>query len=67
MRKRLCYRVLLRFEGKYPLGEMCRTLGISYSGYYKWRKRQQQPDRDEILSEMIKQRFKSSNNSAGYR
>lgn len=67
MRKRLCYRVLFRFEGKYPLGEMCRTLGISYSGYYKWRKRQQQPDRDEILSEMIKQRFKSSNNSAGYR
>jgi transposase InsO family protein len=59
--------VLFRFEGKYPLGEMCRTLGISYSGYYKWRKRQQQPDRDEILSEMIKQRFKSSNNSAGYR
>jgi len=67
VRKRLCYRVLFRFEGKYPLGEMCRTLGISYSGYYKWRKRQQQPDRDEILSEMIKQRFKSSNNSAGYR
>lgn len=67
MRNRLCYRVLLRFEGKYPLGEMCRILGISYSGYYKWRKRQQQPDRDETLAEMIKQRFKSSNNSAGYR
>lgn len=67
MRKRLCYRVLLRFEGKYPLCEMCRVLEVSYSGYYKWRKRQQQPDRDTFLADMISERFKASNSSAGYR
>jgi transposase InsO family protein len=63
----LCYRVLLRFEGKYPLGEMCSLLEVSYSGYYKWRKRQQEPDRDTQLAEKIADRYRASNNSAGYR
>jgi putative transposase len=67
VRKRLCYQVLLRFEGKYPLGEMCSLLVVSYSGYYKWRSRQQQPDRDKRLVEMISERYHASNNSAGYR
>lgn len=67
MRKRLCYRVLLRFEGRYPLGEMCRLLGVTYSGYYKWRKRQQRPDRDAWLAGLIKDRYTASKNSAGYR
>jgi transposase InsO family protein len=59
--------VLLRFEDKYPLGEMCSLLVVSYSGYYKWRSRQQQPDRDERLAEMISERYHASNSSAGYR
>ncbi len=67
MRKRLCYRVLLRFEGKYPLGEMCRVLQVSYSGYYKWRRRQQEPDRDKLLAERIMERFNASKHSSGYR
>ena len=67
MRKRICYQVIFRFEGKYPLGDMCRILGVSYSGYYKWRKCQQLPDRDEKLSKLILERYKASNNSAGYR
>lgn len=67
MRKRLCYRVIFRFEGKYPLGNMCRALNVSYSGYYKWRKRYQQPDRDAQLSQLIQTRYAASNKSAGYR
>lgn len=46
---------------------MCRTLGVSYSGYYKWRRRQQQPDRDSFIAEIVRERFRASNNSAGYR
>lgn len=46
---------------------MCKALEVSYSGYYKWRKRQQQPDRDSWLMEMIQERYEASNNSAGYR
>jgi len=67
MRQRLCYRVIFRFDGKYPLGEMCKVLGVSYSGYYKWRKRQQRPDRDVRLAEMIGDIYRASNSSAGYR
>lgn len=67
MRRCLCYRVLFRFEGRYPLCEMCSLLGVSYSGYYKWRKRQQRPDRDCRLEELIRERYRASKNSAGYR
>lgn len=67
MRRRFCYRVLFRFEGRYPLCEMCSLLGVSYSGYYKWRKRQQRPDRDGRLEELIRERYRVSKNSAGYR
>lgn len=67
MRRRLSYRVLFRFEGRYPLCEMCNLLGGSYSGYYKWRKRQQRPDRDARLEELIRERYRGSKNSAGYR
>lgn len=67
MRRRFCYRVLFRFEGRYPLCEMCSLLGVSYSSYYKWRKRQQRPDRDGRLEELIRERYRASKNSAGYR
>ncbi|MEG6586533.1 IS3 family transposase [Dendrosporobacter sp. 1207_IL3150] len=67
MRIGLCYRTIFRFEGKYPLGEMCRFFKVSYSGYYKWRKRQQKPDRDTWGLNLIQERYKISNNSAGYR
>lgn len=46
---------------------MCKALGVSYSGYYKWRRRQQQPDRDALLVQLIQSRYAASNNSAGYR
>lgn len=67
MRTRTCYRVIFRFEGKYLLGDMCRVFGVSYSGYYKWRKRQQIPDRDLKLSKLILERYQASKKSAGYR
>lgn len=67
MRVRLCYRIIYRFEGKYLLGEMCKCLDVSYSGYYKWRRRQQQPNKNAQLIQMIQSRYNASNSSAGYR
>lgn len=67
MNKKLYYRVILRFESKYLIGDMCRLFEVSYSGYYKWRLRQQQPDRDMWLTEKIQERYVASKNSAGYR
>jgi putative transposase len=61
------YRVLLRFEGKYRIGEMCQVFDVGYSGYYKWRRRKQMPDRDAPLMELIQARYDASNQSAGYR
>lgn len=67
MSKALCYRVILRFQDKHPISDMCRLFHVSYSSYYKWRLRQQQPDRDEYLMEKIQERYLSSQKSAGYR
>jgi transposase InsO family protein len=46
---------------------MCKVFGVGYSGYYKWRKRQGQPDRDECLMTLISEKYEASNHSAGYR
>jgi len=62
-----CFRIVLRFESKYPIGEMCHILGVSYSSYYKWKLRQQKPDRDLQLIELITDRYEKSKKSAGYR
>lgn len=62
-----CFRIVLRFESKYPIGEMCHVLGVSYSSYYKWKLRQQKPDRDLQLIELITDRYEKSQKSAGYR
>ena len=59
--------MILRFEGRYSLYGMCRVFGVSYSGYYKWRKRQPLPDPDAALIQLIQHRYEASNNSAGYR
>ena len=67
MKRKLAFRTIFRFEGKYPLGEMCKVFNVSYSSYYKWRQRQRQQCRDARLEELIKERYKASNRSAGYR
>ena len=67
MNKKLCYRVILRFESKYLIRDMCRLFEVSYSSYYKWRLRQQRPDCDLWLTEKIQERYAASKNSAGYR
>lgn len=61
------YRVIFRFENRYPIGEMCKIFDVAYSGYYKWKKRQQEPDRDKQLMELIQERYEASNHSSGYR
>jgi len=48
----LKYRIVAVFADKYPLKDLCRVLSVSYSGYYKWKRRQDLPDRDESLLEL---------------
>ena len=61
------YRVIYRFETKYRIGQMCNFFHVTYAGYYKWRKQQRQPDKDQWLMDLIRERYEASKRSAGYR
>lgn len=50
---KLKYRVIERFRGKYSIEAMCRMFEVSRSGYYAWRKRQNQEDKDQWLIDLI--------------
>ena len=47
------YRVIERFRGKYSIEAMCKVFEVSRSGYYAWRKRQQQEAKDQWLIELV--------------
>jgi len=53
------YDVIAGYVGEYALSTRCRTLGVSVSGYYAWRRRT--PSRhqqvDEVLGVQIQQAF----------
>ena len=50
---KLKYRVIERFRGQYSIDAMCRFFEVSRSGYYAWRRKQQQPAKDQWLVDMI--------------
>ena len=47
------YRVIERFRGKYSVEAMCKVFEVSRSGYYAWRGRQGQENRDQQLLDLI--------------
>lgn len=67
MKASLKYRIIALFTDKYPLKDLCQVLGVSYSGYYKWKRRRNLPDKDETLLELISVIYGASKGSAGYR
>ena len=50
---KLKYRVIERFRGKYSVEAMCKVFEVSRSGYYAWRGRQGQENRDQQLLDLI--------------
>ena len=64
---KLKYRVIERFKGKYSIKDMCRIFGVSRSGYYDWRKRQDMPNKDQWLIDLIVQAQKESKQTYGHR
>lgn len=64
---KLKYRVIERLKGKYSINALCRILEVSRSGYYSWRKRQNQPSKDRWLVDLIVECQKSTQQTYGYR
>ena len=50
---KLKYRVIERFRGKYSISAMCKLFEVSRSGYYAWRNRREQPNKDQWLLDLI--------------
>lgn len=67
MVKRIVYRVIFRFSGKYPVTAMCRLFGVSRSGYYSWIKVTERPDKDKPLLALIVQCHTETDQTYGYR
>ena len=61
------YRVIERFRGKYSIEDMCKVFGVSRSGYYDWRNRQEQPNKDQWLIDLITQAQIKSKQTYGHR
>ena len=61
------YRVIERFRGKYSIEAMCKVFGVSRSGYYDWRNRQDKPNKDQWLIDLITQAQIASKQTYGHR
>ena len=61
------FRTIHRFRDKYAIEELCRIIGCSRSGYYKWLRRQDTSDRDERIVELIQQCHEKTHRTYGYR
>lgn len=64
---KLKYRVIERFRGKYDIGDMCQVFQVSRSGYYAWRKRQQQTPKEQWLIDLIMECQQKCNYTYGCR
>ena len=52
---------------QYGITYLCEYFGVSRSGYYAWKKRQERPDRDGILGKLVRECQESTNYTYGYR
>ncbi len=53
MKPQIKYRTIRSNKYGYSIAYLCKFFGVSRSGYYKWLKRQDMPDKDLILREYI--------------
>ena len=67
MRAEIKYAAIEANREKYPIAFMCQFFEVSRSGYYAWRKRKDQPDRDELMGALIAQCQYETKETYGYR
>ena len=59
--------MIYRFRDRFTVEELCKLLEVSRSGYYKWLKRKDKPDRDKIVADLIAECHEKAHRTYGYR
>ncbi len=67
MKPQIKYRTIRSNKYGYSIAYLCKFFGVSRSGYYKWLKRQDMPDKDLILREYIGECQRKCHKTYGYR
>lgn len=67
MKKCQIFAVIDKFKNKYPIVVTCKFYNVSRRGYYDWLVRQERPNPDAELIEMIEECQKKNKNRMGYR
>lgn len=65
--KALRYKVIHRFRDRFTVSELCKLLGVSRSGYYKWLNRKDCPDKDQVIADLIAECHEKAHRTYGYR
>lgn len=65
--KEIKYKVIFRFRDRFTITELCKLLEVSRSGYYKWLKRKDRPDKDRETADLIAECQRKSHRTYGYR
>ena len=67
MRPKVKYQVIYRHRAEYSVSAMCRSFGVSRSGYYDFVHRLGEPEKDATLAKAIAQQRERSYHTYGYR
>jgi len=67
VRPKVKYAAIFSNKEKYSISLMCRYFEVSRSGYYEWLKQKEEPDKDEILGNLIRKCQMVTKQTYGYR
>ena len=67
MRPNVKYAAIFAIKEKYSIALMCRYFEVSRSGYYDWLKRRSEPDKDDVLGNLIRKCQTVTRQTYGYR
>jgi transposase InsO family protein len=67
VKKSQIFAVIGKLKDKYSVEAMCKFYCVSRQGYYDWTVRQEEPNPDAALIEMIKECQRKNKNRLGYR
>ena len=67
MRPRIKYHIIYLHRNEYRVSVMCKTFGVSRSGYYDFVRRLDRPETDAGLAQLIREQQKHCRQTYGYR